>query len=249
MYQEMKSEECSRRMNLREFLVAFVQRQQRLFMSLPTIHNQVLEDLVGREMSREQVEELVQAAINENSRKLREEHEAKNPKKKIKGSDKNVPEKDELMESPLLSDLMVKAEVVEKKNSGVMTGWKTSLIVLSADSYVHLFEVDPESIEPGDSIESAFYTMVPQIVEPSAENVAAGKQNFGKTWSDSLTPSESIILGSSSIQVKNDTTFEITETIQSTGASKMFGKTASRKMLIRTTTKDQAEEWLKLLRG
>lgn len=250
MYKEMKSEECFRRMNLREFLVAFVQRQQRLFMSLPAIHNQVLEELVGREMSREQVQELVDAAIDEKCKKLREEYEAKNPTpNKANGTDQDAAEQDLLLESPLLSDLLIKAEIVEKKSSGMMTEWKTSLIALSTDSYLHIFEINSDSIYPGDSIESAFSTMIPPLIEPSAENVDAGKQNFGKTWSDSLTPSESVVLGSSSLQVKNDNTFEITETTETKGASKMFGKKASRKLMIRTTTKDKAEEWLKLLRN
>ena len=46
LFAKVKEEEITRRMNLREFLVAFAQRQQRLFLSLPGIQNELLENLM-----------------------------------------------------------------------------------------------------------------------------------------------------------------------------------------------------------
>ena len=70
LFASMKEAECMRRMNTREYLVAFIQRQERLFMTLPDIHTPVLQDLFGRDMDRTTLEESVQNDIRKRAERL-----------------------------------------------------------------------------------------------------------------------------------------------------------------------------------
>lgn len=251
LFQTMKEEECRRRIHLREYLVAFVQRQQRIFLGLPSVHSEVLEDLVGNEMTREEVEEAVQGAIRERANKIQRAND-KIPKKSNAGpglEGVNEDEGDFTLESPLVSDLLCKAKVIERRNAGVLKGWKTSLAIVTADSFLHLFDLPPGTVQPGSAPEVAFQYLIPNVFIPSTDNLSVGKTNFSKGWSASLSPTDSLILGNCKIQVKNDSAFEIIETMITKGAQKMFGKTATRKMILRTLKKMETEEWLSILKG
>lgn len=242
LFAAVKKEECDRRINLREFLVAFVQRQQRLFLSLPGVHNAVLEELVGKEISLEEVERSVQSAIKSRTEKYNADLAALSPAPSQDGDEEKteVPQ----LESPLLSDLLTKAKVIERR---VGNGWQTCLAIITADSFLHLFDIDSKSIIPGSSPEVAFKTLVPSVFVPSSANMTSGKTNFSRGWSDSITPSDSMVLANCSVLRKNDTAFELTETTSPTGAQKMFGKIMIKRALINTSTKDEAEDWIAVL--
>jgi hypothetical protein len=244
----IKQEECSRRMYLREFLVAFVQRQQRLFLSLPGIHNNVLEELVGKSLSLEQIEKNVHSAIEERAAKYSAEMEAL-AKNSVLASTPEDEEKTDFqeLESPLSSDLLTKAKVIERKMKGSTSGWQTSLAIITADSFLHLFDIESKSIIPGSSPEIAFKTIVPTVFVPNPANLATGKSNFSRGWGESLNPSDSMVLASCSIQRKDETSFELSETINPTGASKMFGKVMIKKVLINASTKEETEDWITVL--
>lgn len=235
---KVKEEEITRRMNLREFLVAFAQRQQRLFLSLPGIQNQVLEDLVGKEMSREEMDKAVQQIIEERAAKYK-----KNTETSTSGDDDDFA--DFNLESPLSSDLLSKAKVVLRK--GVGLDWTLCLAVMTADAYLHMFDVDDPKIKLSTPPEIAFTLLAPTLIAPSCENQMLGKTNFGKGWSDPLTPTESLILGKSKVKRLDDTSFELTESLATTGASKFMGKTAKRRMRIQTPTKEEADDWIQIL--
>lgn len=243
LFASVKKEECSRRMNLREFLVAFVQRQQRLFLSLPGVHNAVLEELVGKEISLEEVERTVQSAIQSRTEKYNADLAALSPTSSRDGGDEEKTDVPQL-ESPLLSDLLTKAKVIERR---LGNKWQTCLAIITADSFLHLFDINSKSIIPGSSPEIAFKTLVPSVFVPSSANMTSGKTNFSRGWSDSITPSDSMVLANCSVLRKNDTAFELTETTSPTGAQKMFGKIMIKRALINTSTKDEAEDWIAVL--
>ena len=238
LFDKVKQEEINRRMNLREFLVAFAQRQQRLFLSLPGIQNQVLEELVGKEMSREEMSQAVHEII--------EERAAKYKKDTAKGSDLTGDDfADFNLESPLASDLLSKAKVVLRKGSGL--DWTLSLAVMTADSYLHLFDIESSNIKLTTSPEIAFTALAPTLVIPNPENRLLGKSNFGKGWSDPLTPSESMILGKCKVKKLDEISFELIETISLSGASKLIGKTMKRRIQIQTPTQEEADDWIQIL--
>lgn len=238
LFEKVKKEEITRRMNLREFLVAFAQRQQRLFLSLPEIQNKVVEELVGKEMSREEVDKAVRTII--------EERAAKYKKETVKGSDLTEDDfADFNLESPLASDLLSKAKVVLRKGSGL--DWTLSLAVMTADSYLHLFDIESSNIKLTTSPEVAFTALAPNLVIPNPENRLLGKSNFGKGWSDPLTPSESMILGKCKVKQLDEISFELIETVSISGASKFIGKTSKRRVQIQTPTTEETEDWIQIL--
>ena len=250
LFAQVKQEECARRMNLREFLVAFVQRQQRLFSSLPGIQNKSLEDLVGKEISLSEMEMNVQATIDEQAAKHSADldslaqHSASKPTSTDPEDEQNVFQK---IGSPLLSDLLLKAKVVERKSRiSSNQGWQTSLAIITADSFLHLFDIVSKSIIPGSSPDIAFKTLVPPVLMPTSERLLSGKSNFSRGWGESLTPTESLILANCSFQRKNETCFELMEKINPKG---MFGKIVSKKVMINTSTKEEADDWISVLTG
>jgi hypothetical protein len=252
LFASMKKEECSRRMNLREYLVAFVQRQQRLFHGLPAVQNPVLEELAGRKMSMEETEEIVQSAIRDRAQKFQRMSDSRAPAGGALGpglSGVKVEDGDFTLESPLTSDLLCQAKVLERKSTGAKQGWKTSLAIMTADSFLHIFDVPSQIVQPGAAPEVAFHALIPNVIFPSADNIRSGLSNFSKGWSDMLTPSESVVLGNCTILLlKDGISFELHETIATTGASKMFGKRVMRKILLKTSTKEETEDWIAILR-
>ena len=248
LFQRMKEEECTRRTHLREYLVAFVQRQQRLFLSLPGTYNPMLEELVGREMSRTEIEEMVQSAIHSRAQKF-QKADLKTSKPGLNPAEITEDEEDFTLDSPLTSELLTTAQVVEKRVVGVLKAWKTALAVVTADSFLHLFEVPSGRVQAGDTPEVAFKTLLPEVVVPSAENLSYGKSNFAKGWSDSLAPTESFILANSTLQVREDNSLEVTETVETKGATKMFAKTVKRSIILKTLNKKDTEDLIVALKG
>jgi hypothetical protein len=239
LFREVKQQEIHRRMNLREFLVAFIQRQQRLFMSLPSIHNAVLEVLVGKELSREDIERDLKVLV----------------KDKVEGDQtKGVIAN---LNSPLQSDLLANAQVLERRamtsasgvsRIGSTSDWKTSLAIMTSDCYLHFFDLDDGFYTLEMSPDSVFQGLMPHVIVPTANNLSSGKSNFSRGWSDSLTPSDSIVLAKCKLHDIDETSFTIVE--QGGGsntASKMFGKLVAKKLQVRLRDKVQKDEFINAL--
>ena len=141
------------------------------------------------------------------------------------------------LESPLNSDLLRRAKVVEIRTAG--TQWKTCLGTITGDSYLHFFELPDDRIKLGAKPEAAFYALAPTVIIPSLESLQEGKSNFSKGWSDTITPCESMVLAKCAILPKDDTTFDISETVAATGASKMFAKSVTRRLSIKAHSKEE----------
>lgn len=242
LFQKLKQEEMRRRMNLREFLVAFVQRQQRLFLSLQGVNNSVLEELVGKELNQVEIERDIHNAITNRTKTgtLLSEMRSR---------------ESEHLESPLTSDLLSKAKVVERRvpSAGVPTigghsDWKISLAIVTADSYLHFFDVDDPRVIVSSPPEVAFQALMPNVILPSSENLVLGKSNFSKGWSDPLTPTDSIVLAKCVLQIIDETSFIIIEKGGGgTAASKMFGKLVDKKVHVRTHAKGDKDDFIAIL--
>ena len=178
LFTSMKETECQRRSDLREYLVAFCQRQERLFISLPEIHSPVLQDLVGRPMDIDTLEVTVQSSIRKKAQFLQKE-ETKKPGKTTPTSLEGADSTDGtfMLESPLMSDMMCKSKVLEVRGSGLMGAWKCMLAVITADSFLHLFDVPSGRVSSGSAPEVAFQALVPKVQVPTKENVKSGKHH------------------------------------------------------------------------
>ena len=248
LFQTVKHEECRRRMNLRELLVAFVQRQQRLFLSLPPIHNPILEELAEMQTNRDDIEKELEAAIRDRTLGLRRGMGtmSKDPSLRQGIGQATEEEGDFTLESPLNSELLRKAKVVEIRSTGAT--WKICLATITADSYLHMFDLPADRIKLGATPEAAFYALAPNVIIPSAESLSDGKSNFSRGWADSISPSESVVLAKSIIIPNGDNSFVITESVATTGASKMFAKSVSRKLMLRTESKEETDDWITILK-
>jgi len=239
LFVKVKEEEINRRMNLREFLVAFAQRQQRLFLSLPDIQTKVLEELAGKETSRDEMYKIVTTSVEERALKY---------KKAAMGLDlvNDVDDVDFNLESPLTSDLLSKAKVVLRQGQG--GDWTLSLAVMSADSFLHMFDIDSPKVKLTTSPEVAFTLLKPPLISPDINNIKSGISNFGRSWSESLTPTVSMILAKCRVKKLDDNSFEILESISPAGASKFaLSKRTRRRIQIQTPTKEETDDWIQIL--
>lgn len=259
----MKETECQRRMDVREYLVAFIQRQERLYVSLPHLQEPVLKGLVARDMDQSTLEEAVQSSIQKRAERLaREEAKAKKnspPPKSLEDADPS--EGNFTLQSPMQSELMGNARIVERKG-GMMSSWKLSLAIVTLDSFLHMFDLPSGKagkISLGSAPEAAFQMLIPRVEIPTADAMnqsnkkSAPVSNFIKGWCENLTPSESMVLPHCSISQpkygRETTSFEIQEEVSNTGASKMFGKTTTKKITLRTFNKKETQEWVNYLKN
>jgi len=243
LFIQVKQEEINRRMNLREFLVAFAQRQQRLFLSLPEIQNEVLEKLVGKEMTRDEMGKMVHTIIEERALKYKKLSTISSSALVNEAEDDFA---DLHLESPLTSDLLSKAKVVLRKGQG--GDWTLSLAVMSADSFLHMFDIESTRVKLTTSPEVAFTLLAPSLVIPNIDNIKSGKSNFGRSWSHSLTPTVSMVLGKCRVKQLDDNSFEMIESVSPKAASKFaLGKRARRRTQIQTPTKEETDDWIQIL--
>lgn len=257
LFLSMKDAECSRRTEIKELMIKAAQGQERLWLGLPVVLKPIITELVEWPMERKEVEDDVQFSIRERAQSIqqdeserKEQHDAKSPSPGLTGVQEG--EGNFELSSPLVSDLLCKAKVIEKRGQGMMSAWKVSLAVVTSDSFLQLFELPPTSkLQPGSAPEVAFQNLVPPVVVPSMEGVRGGvKFPSAKYWFEHLVPSESFALPNCvvSLNEKNSNSFEIVETLLTSGASKMFTKTVNRKMQFRAVTSEEAKDFVDALK-
>ena len=262
LFLSTKDAECNRRHKVKEIMIKAVQRQERLWLGLPAVINPILKELIEWPMERKSVEDDVQCSIRERAQAIQldeaEHHKVTendaDPKSKAPGlTGVNEGDGNFELSSPLVSDLMRKAKVVEKRSMGMMSHWKVSLAVITSDSFLHLFELPAScKLHSGSAPEVAFQNLIPPVVVPSMEGVKGGvKFPSARYWFDKLVPSESFALPNCTVSLmdeKNPNSFEVVETIFASGASKMFTKTMNRKMQFRAVTREEAKDFVDALK-
>jgi len=258
LFLSMKDEECIRRNQIKELIIKACQQQERLWLGLPSIVDPIIKELIDWPMERDLVEEDIQLSIRERAQAIQRDEEKNkktcdNSKSNISGL--TITEGDGSFElsSPLVSDLMCKAKVIEKRSPGMMTTWKLCLAVITSDSFLQLFELPSTcKLHSGSAPEVAFQNLIPPVVVPTMVGVRAGiKTPSSKYWFENLVPSESFALPNCVVSMKDDENsfyFEIVETILTSGASKMFTKTVNRKMQFRAATREEVKDFVDALR-
>ena len=258
LFSNLKNAECDRRNRIKELLIKATQRQDRLWLGLPSTIQPVLKELIEWPMEKKVVEEDVQSSIRSRAQSILKEeteHKKANEAKPKANGLSGVDEKEGNFElsSPLVSDLMIKAKVIEKR-SGIMGAWRVTLAVVTADNFLQLFELPASSkMQQGSAPEVAFQNLIPPVLVPTLEIMRAGGVKYPSTkhWFDHLIPSESIALPNSMVTFKDEKVpiFEISETVLTSGASKMFTKTVNRKVSLKAITRQEAEDFVSALKG
>lgn len=248
LFTSLKVTEVSRRHRLRELLLTFLEKEESLWVGLPATITPVLKAVVERPTDRRAIEDNVQNCIKMRAQAIQREEQSTRRQEAVgPGLSSDLAKEGNFeLSSPLLSDLMVAAKVVEKKESGMMRSWKTVLAIVTADSFLHLFDVPSKSdLQTGSAVEVAFHALVPPVEIPTVNNVKTGFAP--KAWNQYLTPSDSMVLPNSRIVFDDDgknTAFEMHETVFNKGAKTMFGKTTSKRVFFRTRTHEETAEWI-----
>lgn len=258
LFLSMKDAECKRRNQIKELLIKTARMEEGLWLGVPPLIGPILAELTEWQMEKKTVEEDVQLSIRERAQSIQLD-EAERKKSYADDPRSNGPGLDGVdagngnfeLSSPLVSDLLCKARVVEKRSGGMISSWKLGLAVVTVDSFLHLFELPPGcKLHSGSAPEVAFQNLIPPVVVPSIDGMkqdggtAAKPLPSARHWFDHLVPSESFALPNCSVSLmdekRNPNSFEIIETFLTSGASKMFTKTGNRKMQIRTGSREEA---------
>ena len=64
-----------------------------------------------------------------------------------------------------------------------------------------------------------------------------------------IEPTESLAIVNSSLKFLKDSSFEIVETVQNSGAGALFNKTAVRKFTLRAATEELCVDWIAATKG
>jgi hypothetical protein len=219
LFATVQEAECMRRINLRESMILFVRQQQNPFMDVEDTQAVVLTDWVEKETSQKEVKENVQVAIQGQMEALSASTASMNiaaPADVSPTTDRwdvmAVYQRTFTPVSPLESDYLVNAFVVEQRlQPGEVDGQIVMLAVVTADSFLHLFEL---ACELSATPEEAFRALLPMedpplipVVEPSA------------VWNGRLKPSRTVDLDHCSVAlIREDTIVEIFETTNTLGS-------------------------------
>mmetsp|Transcript_7277 Transcript_7277/g.11461 ORF Transcript_7277/g.11461 Transcript_7277/m.11461 type:complete len:568 (-) Transcript_7277:66-1769(-) len=254
LFLSMKDAECNRRNRIKELLIKATQRQERLWLGLPGAVNPILKDLIEWPMERKVVEDDVQSSIRARAQSIQrdeaEHKKADDSTVKAAGlTGVNLKDGNFELSSPLVSDLMSRAKVIEKRGTGLMSTWKVTLAIVTEDSFLQLFDL-PSSckLHPGSAPEVAFQNLIPPVVVPSLEGIKGGvKIPSAKTWFDNLAPTESFVLSNCTVSIKDAAAkdpniFELVEAL----SGKMMART--RKMQFRAVTREEAMDFVEALK-
>lgn len=134
LFSMMKDTECSRRVRLRELLINFLKEEENLWKSLPSMSTPVLNDIVDRPTDRPIIEEDVQNSIRLRAQYIqREEHATEKKSDTGSGLSSDLAKEGNFeLSSPLMSNLLCNAKVVERKENGMVSiNQKVSIVQFS----------------------------------------------------------------------------------------------------------------------
>jgi hypothetical protein len=207
LFSAVKEAECMRRINLREIMILLVRQQQNPFLDVEDTQAVALTDWVENETSRENVQENVQASI-------RQRMEALGASSTDSGGTMDLYRRQFTPVSPLESDYLVAAFVVEQRQRPGDS--KIMLAVVTAESFLHLFDLASDRIQLSSTPEEAFQVLLPMNDPP-----ALGKtlESSAAVWNGRLKPWRTVELEHCSVAlVREDTVVEIFETGSTAGS-------------------------------
>lgn len=256
LFASMKELECNRRLRLRELLILYMQRSERLWLSIPSMITAVTKDLVSAPTDSETIENDVQQSIRDKAQIYQRKDAAKMTTDPMNGP--GLAGVAELrsgyeLQSPLMSDLLGKAQVIWRKNENLMSVWKPCLAIATSDSYLHLFNVPHSSnAQTGTAPEVAFQSLVPPVRIPNEDDLRDGNYPYGTNWFQHLIPTTSIDLKCSKItfnEAMGNATFELTETLAPNQLSTLSNYTRKQKLALRFYSSQNMVDWLLFMKN
>jgi hypothetical protein len=238
MNDAMKEIEMERSVKLHAMLLDFLPRERRMFMGLPAVPAPVLEKLMALREGQSTTEEQIDEALHKRSRIVLRIHNEKNQRSSIMNRSRCVaPDLSGTVDKPpldeILSDMMRFWRVIERKVTAKV--WKASLAVVTADYYLHLFDVSSHhDIAVGSSPEEAYSKLLPPHEFPTTQEARTDK------LLKDLIPTESINLLNCGVISKGDQV-EVTETFSGRWSDK-----ATRKFFFKAY--EESEVWENVLK-
>ena len=144
VFTALKREECGRRFRTRELLAVFLEKQDELWLSLPAISAPLIKDLQGKPRDPAEIETEVQDIIRNRAATKQKDKGAEGMAEELGPglADADPSQGDFDLQSPILSDILVKVDLLEVKYAPyLMKQWKTVLAVATANSFLHLFDI------------------------------------------------------------------------------------------------------------
>jgi len=214
MSDAVKEIELERSVKLHAMLLDFLPRERRLFIGLPAVPKPVMDKLMAyREMDEEKMGENIDEALHKRSRiVLRIDNDQRSSfmnRSRCKAPDLTV-KMDKPMEGEIFETEMNRyAGVIERRVAAKV--WKTTLAIMTADYYLHLFDVaDDSDITVGMSPEEAYTKLLPDHEFPTSQSMNLGPRT-DKVLKD-LIPTETLNLLNSTVATVDDHV-EVTETV------------------------------------
>jgi len=256
LFASMKELECNRRFRLSELMIVYMQRSERLWLSIPSMITGVTKELVAAPTDTDSIEKDVQITIRDKAQAYQ-----KKDMSSMKSDPMNAPglagvpdlKTGYELQSPLNSDLLGKTQVVWRKNEKLMSVWKPTLAIATSDCYLHLFDIPHFSnVQTGTAPEVAFQALVPPVRIPTEDDMVNGTYPFGNNWFDHLVPTDSIDLRCTKItfsESKGSSSFEVTETLAPNKLSAVSNFTRKKKLALRMYSSQHMVEWLLTLKN
>jgi hypothetical protein len=165
VFKQMKELEYNRRIRLRDLMIKFMQRQEQLWVALPALSAPTLQKLEDTPIDRETVDAEIGKAIRAEASNIQVQETTVDMRKKMSISGGEVMKLDdageggaggggrkkssappvapapEELQSPLSSEFLGKCKVIEKRKDGMMGGWRSCLAIITADNFLHLFDL------------------------------------------------------------------------------------------------------------
>ena len=241
MSDAVKEIELERSVKLHAMLLDFLPRERRLFIGLPSVPKPTIEKLLTFREDESKMEEHIDEALHKRSRiVLRIDNDQRSSflnRARCKAPDLTGKVDKPLEGEAFKTEINRYASVVERRVAAKV--WKTTLAVVTADYYLHLFDAGEDSdITVGMSPEEAYEKMLPEHEFPTSENATLGPRT-DRVLKD-LIPTETINLMNCTAVAVGDHV-EVTETVPGRIREK-----ASRKVVLKVD--DETAVWEDILK-
>ena len=247
IWQSMHRIEVNRRIRLHEIMLDFMPRQRRLFLGLSPIPGPILNDLVQQRTDPQQLEEHLEDDVRKHMETLLKMDNSKRSHI-MNRSRTNAPNFEELhgmLTGEFFDNGMLRAAKVAERKAGVLGNWKTTLVVVTGDNYLHMFDVSfiPE-VAIGFPAEAVFDLLLPdfEIATVGADVI----YKRGDSLLKRLTPVDTVDLDKCSSYISDDAfTMDIVES----GVKGIIGFDATRKFTLRMNTPQEIQDWLTVVQS
>lgn len=248
IWQSMHRIEVNRQIRLHEVMLDFMPRQRRLFLGLSPIPGPVLHGLVELRTDPKETDDQLEEEIRKRMQGLLkiDNDQRSYIMNRGRAQAPNFEELHGMLTGEFFDNGLLRAAEIVERWTGYREKWKTTLVVVTGDNYLHMFDVSniPEVVI-GSPAEPVFELLLPDYDFPSLDSGVVEPRV--DSLLKQLTPTETVYLAkcSSTGMADDARTVEIIES----GVKDRIGFESTRKFTIRTIAAIETQQWLVLLQS